>query len=289
MRLLIGWSAPTNPCAVISARGSWKPGPGRMRPAHWPGAGRIFRAAPGSGGEGRGGGSRGKASCRHCRTGCRHGTFARPRRRSRRRSAPMVPDVGRHGRTIRCPDCRTADRCVARQPRSTFNQTRFGRRNLELGHFRSAQHGGFSPYDDQSCARRVAGELPRAPDGAAQPRRGARLGGRLPGNRALAVGGEAYAEWRNSQPETATQWLNALPANDPRREPFFRCAVWTLAYNPEASEQLAAMTAQERAAARTVIEGMTSLLRIAGRACWPHCHRVNVTRLRRCRTAGLKT
>ena len=83
--------------------------------------------------------------------------------------------------------------------------------------------------------------------------------GRLPGNRALASGGEAYAEWRSSQPEAATQWLNALPADDPRREPFFRSAIRQLAYNPQAPEQLAAMSAQERAAARTAIEGMSSL------------------------------
>src|SRR6266700_4888358 len=80
--------------------------------------------------------------------------------------------------------------------------------------------------------------------------------GRLPGNRALAAGGEAYAEWRSSQPEAATQWLNGLPADDARREPFFQSAIRLLAYNPQAPEQLATMTNQERAAARTVIEGM---------------------------------
>ncbi len=82
---------------------------------------------------------------------------------------------------------------------------------------------------------------------------------RLPGNRGLDAGGEAYAEWRSSQPETATQWLNGLPADDARREPFFQSAIRLLAYNPQAPEQLATMTNQERAAARTVIEGMTSL------------------------------
>lgn len=83
--------------------------------------------------------------------------------------------------------------------------------------------------------------------------------GRLPGNRALAAGSEAYAEWRSSQPEAATQWLNSLPADDPRREPFFQSAIRLLAYNPQASEQLAALTAPEQAAARAVIENMTSL------------------------------
>src|SRR6266568_4751462 len=52
---------------------------------------------------------------------------------------------------------------------------------------------------------------------------------RLPGNRGLTAGGEAYAEWRSSQPEAAIQWLNGLPADE------------------------------ERAAARSVIASMTSL------------------------------
>jgi hypothetical protein len=82
---------------------------------------------------------------------------------------------------------------------------------------------------------------------------------RLPGNRGISAGGEAYAEWRSSQPEAAIQWLNGLPADDPRREPFFDSAIRVLAYNPQAPEQLAAMNAQERAAARAVIESMTSL------------------------------
>src|SRR5205807_1962552 len=82
---------------------------------------------------------------------------------------------------------------------------------------------------------------------------------RLPVSRGLTAGAEAYAEWRSSQPEAATQWLNGLRADDARREPFFQSAIRQLAYDPLALEQLAAMTAQERAAARCVIEGMTSL------------------------------
>jgi hypothetical protein len=83
--------------------------------------------------------------------------------------------------------------------------------------------------------------------------------GRLPSNRGLPAGSEAYAEWRSSQPEAATQWLNSLPADDPRREPFFQTAIQQLAYNPQASEQLAAMTPQERTVARNVIVNMSSL------------------------------
>jgi len=82
---------------------------------------------------------------------------------------------------------------------------------------------------------------------------------RLPGNRGLDAGGEAYAEWRSSQPEAATQWLSGLPADDARREPFFKSVIRALAYNPQASEQLTALTPEERATARSVIESMTTL------------------------------
>lgn len=82
---------------------------------------------------------------------------------------------------------------------------------------------------------------------------------RLPPSRGLSAGSEAYAEWRSAQPEAATQWLNSLPADDPRRVPFFQSAIRQLAYNPEAANQLAALAPQERTAARAVIENMTSL------------------------------
>jgi hypothetical protein len=78
----------------------------------------------------------------------------------------------------------------------------------------------------------------------------------LPGEKALVAGGEAFAEWRNYQPEAAMKWLNALPNNDPRRQPFFKQAVEKLAYHPQAAEQLAAMAASERASARPILEAM---------------------------------
>jgi hypothetical protein len=79
---------------------------------------------------------------------------------------------------------------------------------------------------------------------------------RLPPDGALGAGGDAFSEWRRSQPEAAMQWLNDLPSTDPRRQPFFQNAIRGLAYELHAAEQLAAMTATERAAARSVIEGM---------------------------------
>jgi len=48
---------------------------------------------------------------------------------------------------------------------------------------------------------------------------------RLPAERGLAAGGEAFAEWRRSQPESAMNWLSGLPSTDPRREPFLNNVV----------------------------------------------------------------
>jgi hypothetical protein len=105
-------------------------------------------------------------------------------------------------------------------------------------------------WPDTCLARQMAQNNPAAAlDWAAQ----------LPSNRALVAGGEAYAVWRSAQPDDATQWLDNLPADDPRREPFFQSAIRLLAYNPQAPDLLAAMTPQEQAVARTVIQNMTSL------------------------------
>jgi hypothetical protein len=105
-------------------------------------------------------------------------------------------------------------------------------------------------WPDTCLARQMARRDPlHALDWAAQ----------LPGNRGASAGGEAYAEWRSSQPEAAAQWLNGLAPDDPRRESFFQTAIRQLAYNPQAPEQLAALSSQERVAARTVIESMTGL------------------------------
>ncbi len=79
----------------------------------------------------------------------------------------------------------------------------------------------------------------------------------LPAEAGIAAGSAAFAEWRSSQPEAATQWFSALSPNDPRRQPFFQSAIRTLAYNPQAAEQLATMSPTDRVAARSVIEGMS--------------------------------
>ena len=80
---------------------------------------------------------------------------------------------------------------------------------------------------------------------------------RLDGDGALSAGGEAFAEWRSSQPEAATGWLDKLPENDKRREAFFKSAIQSLAWHPQAAEQLASMSLTDRTAARSVLEGMS--------------------------------
>lgn len=79
----------------------------------------------------------------------------------------------------------------------------------------------------------------------------------LPADRGLSAGAAAFAEWRNSQPDAATQWLNGLATDDPRRQPFFKSAVEMMAWGTQASAQLAAMSDSDRAAARSIIQGLT--------------------------------
>jgi hypothetical protein len=101
---------------------------------------------------------------------------------------------------------------------------------------------------DTILARQMARENPlQALDWASQ----------LPQARGLDAGAAAYAEWRNSQPDAATEWFNALAADDPRRQPFFKSAVETMAWGSQAAAQLAAMSDSERVAAKNIIQGLT--------------------------------
>jgi len=79
----------------------------------------------------------------------------------------------------------------------------------------------------------------------------------LPADHSLSAGSEAFSEWRRSQPGSARRWLNDLPLTDTRRQPFFENAVRMLVHDPQAAEELAAMTGADRAAARSVIETMS--------------------------------
>jgi hypothetical protein len=67
------------------------------------------------------------------------------------------------------------------------------------------------PSADLNVARSLARQNPRDAFAWAS---------RLPADRGLAAGREAFAEWRHSQPESAMNWLNDLPRSDPRRKVF---------------------------------------------------------------------
>jgi hypothetical protein len=79
----------------------------------------------------------------------------------------------------------------------------------------------------------------------------------LPGGLALSAGREAFEAWRYLQPDAAMTWLCALPADDPRRPPFFQNAVRFIAYGPQGADVLAALSPADRAAAQTVIDGLS--------------------------------
>jgi len=53
------------------------------------------------------------------------------------------------------------------------------------------------------------------------------------------------------------EWLDKLPQNDKRREAFFKSAIQSLAWHPQAAEQLASMSVTDRTAARSVLESMS--------------------------------
>jgi hypothetical protein len=103
----------------------------------------------------------------------------------------------------------------------------------------------------QHTYRIVAQELARK-----NPSEALEWASHLPEQQALTAGGAAFAEWRSSQPEAATKWLNGLGAEDPRRQSFFESAIRALAYHPQGAEQFAAMNPTERAQARSAIEKM---------------------------------
>ena len=79
----------------------------------------------------------------------------------------------------------------------------------------------------------------------------------LSGQHAMSAGTEAFNTWLAHQPEPALKWLNSLPADDTRREPFFRSFVQVLPYNSQALAQLTTLTPTERATARDLIQSMS--------------------------------
>jgi hypothetical protein len=82
---------------------------------------------------------------------------------------------------------------------------------------------------------------------------------RLPENRGLSAGADAFTEWRYSQPADATKWFNNLSASDLRREPYLQSAIRRFAWDGQAPEQIAALAASDpdRALAQKVIATLT--------------------------------
>jgi len=68
------------------------------------------------------------------------------------------------------------------------------------------------------------------------------------------AGNNVFEEWQRAQPEAARQWLRELPANDPRRAPFFQSFISTMAYDVRATDWWSTLDASEQTAARAVIE-----------------------------------
>jgi hypothetical protein len=79
----------------------------------------------------------------------------------------------------------------------------------------------------------------------------------LPADRALSAGMEALDCWCQSDLGAAMTWLCALPADDPRRQPFLQESIHFLASNPQAADVAAALSPADRAAAQTVIDGLS--------------------------------
>jgi hypothetical protein len=82
---------------------------------------------------------------------------------------------------------------------------------------------------------------------------------RLPEDRGLKAGADAFAEWRFSQPADAAKWFDALSSSDSRREPYLQSAIERFAWDSKAPEQIAtlAASAPDRAIAQKVIASLT--------------------------------
>jgi hypothetical protein len=76
---------------------------------------------------------------------------------------------------------------------------------------------------------------------------------RLPEERRINIGADAFDVWQQSRPEAARDWLNKLPPNDPRHQPFFQNLVAAMAFDPRCAERLASLSATERALAEKLL------------------------------------
>ncbi|HZR15978.1 MAG TPA: hypothetical protein VFE51_01510 [Verrucomicrobiae bacterium] len=112
----------------------------------------------------------------------------------------------------------------------------------------SASSAEVPPYTDSILAQQMARTSPReALDWAAS----------LPPSRGNGAGADAFAAWRRSQPDAAVDWLNSLPPDDSRRQPFFEQAIKSMAYDPQAPQELASLPPGQQVTARNVIATMS--------------------------------
>lgn len=135
------------------------------------------------------------------------------------------------------------------------------KRVLEQVHFRwrDSDPKGMAAFlastDSEQIPERIYSELAR--NLARQnPMESLEWASRLPEERGLSAGSEAFSEWRRSQPEAAMKWLNDLPSADPRHDPYLQNAIRSLVYEPQAAEQLIALNSAERTTARGIIAKM---------------------------------
>jgi hypothetical protein len=90
-----------------------------------------------------------------------------------------------------------------------------------------------------------------------EPRKAIEWASSTPDYARAETGGQAFAEWRRAQPEEAMDWWNHLPAGDPRRKSFLESAVRSVAWDPSATDQFAALAALDPTAARGVLDKMS--------------------------------
>ncbi len=75
-------------------------------------------------------------------------------------------------------------------------------------------------------------------------------------DRALQAGSDAFADWSSAQSDAALTWLNNLPANDPRRQPFIKSALRSFAWDRNSIAQFTTLSAADPALATQVVKDM---------------------------------
>jgi len=136
--------------------------------------------------------------------------------------------------------------------RAVLNQSRWNWANSDpqsMGKFLAAAPSEEVPPSTDSILAQTMARM--------HPQEALKWAAGLPEGRAIEAGSAAFGNWHESQPEAAAAWLEALPADDPRRGPFFEKMIQSMAYGSQAAEQLAGLSPADKAAAQTIIAKMT--------------------------------